>query len=163
MGKFLEACYGDLALYVRQLAWLRAVPKQEGRAIVVLGDPERFDHLTNEDRIKKDGGEPMYPPLDEELRYLIRLLWTAGPVLSVGMGAYALTEQELEAFQRNRGLTLQPFEVDFVKRLSQEYATESEHAKKPGRKPPYSELSRIDRAAVARKLDEAMGFARGEQ
>lgn len=97
--------------------------------------------------------EPNWPEI--QMRYLVDLLFEAGPVMSGGMGPAMLSELELQAFQNNRGIVLQPWEVTMLRRLSKEWLEESDRAEAHDARAPFGALP--SREEVARKLDEALG------
>lgn len=75
------------------------------------------------------------PPLSAG--YLIGHLWEIGPTLSAGGYPGPITHGELRAWQANTGITLQPWELRFMHRLSLEYLAESLAAEKPDRPAPW--------------------------
>lgn len=64
---------------------------------------------------------PFVPP---ESNYLLEMLFEVGPVMPVGMGNGAITEQELRAFQDNQGISLTWWECSILRMLSREYANQ---------------------------------------
>ena len=61
--------------------------------------------------------------------HLIDYLFEAGPTLISSMGEGPLTHSELHAWQRNTGITLQPWEARIMIRLSKDYLGEAQRAK----------------------------------
>lgn len=59
--------------------------------------------------------------------------------LGVTQGEHSLTYSEIESWQRQIGIDLQPWEVRFVKRLSEAYLGESHKARDPDAGPPWSD------------------------
>jgi len=57
--------------------------------------------------------------------------------LGVVEGENALTWQEIESWQRQTGAELQPWEIRFVKRLSEAYLSESHAARDPDAEAPW--------------------------
>jgi len=86
------------------------------------------------DRKDKDY-EPEMPPAGAD--YLIGYLYDAGPTLAAGGYPGPLTHQELRAWQENTGITLQPWEVRFMRSLSHVYLAEALAAEKPDRPAPW--------------------------
>lgn len=65
--------------------------------------------------------------------YIVEYLVEMGVV----QGEHALPYSEIESWQRQCGIELQPWEVRFVKRLSSAYLNESHIARDPDAKAPY--------------------------
>jgi len=65
---------------------------------------------------------------DCDALYLIEYLFDVGPVTHGGMGDAPLSHLELNAWQQNIGIELQPWEVRVMHRLSLEYLSESQKA-----------------------------------
>jgi hypothetical protein len=85
--------------------------------------------------------------------YLVELLLEAGPVQSSGMGVGPVTWGELESWQRQTGLQLQPWEVRLLRDLSRAYAVQLDAAHEPDCPEPAAlEPSAEQRADVARGL-----------
>lgn len=151
MGKFLEALYGEASLYVKQLAWLNAVPER------AKGDTSttRMTRLEGFRAQQKDY-QPDMPPA--EATYLLDHLLEVGPVSSSGMGAFALTFQELQSWQEQIGLCLQPWEVRMLRQLSRDYLNESHEAEKRDRPAPWTpaEISEAQRTALSKHIQESM-------
>jgi len=59
--------------------------------------------------------------------------------MGVSQGENALTWQEIESWQRQCGVELQPWEARFVKRLSEAYLSESHTARDPDAEAPWSD------------------------
>lgn len=57
---------------------------------------------------------------------MIGYLYDCGPVLSGGMGEGPLTHSEIESWQRNSGVELEPWETSFLRKLSIEYLSQSQ-------------------------------------
>lgn len=101
--------------------------------------------ITRLQKMRADGIEPELPYI--EAAYLVEYLNEIGPVMPDG----PLTFGEVESWQRQTGIDLQPWEVRMLRRLSIEYGNESIRAKSPNCKPPYGGLSR--NPALDTKLD----------
>ena len=114
--------------------------------------------------MEADGIEPEMPPIDA-CGYLVGYLFEVGPSLSGGMGPAPLTHSEIEAWQRNIGLTLEPFEARWLRRLSIEYLNESHRAEKSDCPSPYrpEDVIEQNRAAVARQIRNAMSAHRNQK
>lgn len=98
---------------------------------------------------------PRMPPIGAG-EYLVQYLFEAGPTMPGGMGAAPLTFSELECWQRQVGVDLDPWEVRIVRRLSLEYCAESQAATKPDAPPPFnsSDARRLQQAKIDRAMDE---------
>lgn len=95
------------------------------------------------------------PPL-EWGGYLLEFLWEVGPTACGPAGPVQLPASEIESWQRQIGIQLQPWEFRLLRRLSGDYANESYAATKPDRPPPFAEskdAERLRAAELQRKLD----------
>lgn len=100
-----------------------------------------------EERNRKGLDSPL-PPIDREAAYLLSYLLEVGPVTSSGMGSSALTFVELQAWQTQAGLDLQPWEVTTLRHLSRVYAAESSRAASPAAQPLWIPEIEVNRKAV---------------
>ncbi len=73
--------------------------------------------------------QPDMPPV-EHCWHLIGYLFDVGPVQPAGAGMSAVSHQEIESWQRLRCLDLQPWEVQFLRRLSTDYLMQQNKAEK---------------------------------
>lgn len=90
--------------------------------------------------MKAEGIEPELPAL-EVGSHLITHLFEVGPV-SVGMGsASPISWVDLAAWQEQTGVELQPWEARLVRRLSREYASETQRAQDPAAASPLAILA----------------------
>jgi hypothetical protein len=117
----LEALYDDLSLYVRQSAWLNATPERAKHDESTTPLISRLQRL-RADR-KDENYSPPMPPLGDA-GYLIGYLWAVGPTVSAGSGMGQITHEELRAWQSNIGIECSPWEIYFLRRLSQDYLSE---------------------------------------
>jgi hypothetical protein len=114
--------------------------------------PRKSRHHLLED----EGIEPEMPQL-EWGEYLIQYLFEFGPTVLTGMGSGPVSPPHIESWQRQLGLSLSPWEVRLLLRLSGEYAGESAAASKPDRPPPFKESSdgaRLQAARLQRNMDK---------
>lgn len=101
-------------------------------------------------------------PLLEEEKYLIDLWEEAGAVETTGMGITKLSWQEIESWLNIRKLKgeapLTAWEIETVRKLSEEYVAEYFAATDKTRKPPYEfeSLEDIDREALSNKLKNVL-------
>ena len=77
------------------------------------------------------GVEVDMPPVDAD--YLLAYLAEAGPVMADG----PLTAQEISAWMQQTGVELEPWEFRLLLRLSREYMSQMEKAKRPDCPPPW--------------------------
>ena len=142
-----------MALYVRQSAWLDAVPEHEGKSDLPANTVSRRKDMETRGRSIE------MPPLDCG-DYLIRHLYDIGPTIAAGMGSGPVTYSEMEAWQRVTGIQLLPWEASLLRRLSGEYAAESFAATKRDRPAPFgSPIStrRSTQSEIDRKLNNFLG------
>ena len=107
-------------------------------------------------KMQADGIVVDMPPCDA--LYLVAYLFEAGPTMPSAMGETPLSHSELESWQRNTGIHLQPWECRAMKRLSIEYMSEAQKATDPGRPAPYTsaDLSQQTRDAVSKQVTNSM-------
>lgn len=156
MGKFLQALYDQLSLYVRQHAWLNTEPE---RAPNDKRDTPLLSRLEKMRKEHKDGDdfEPEMPEVDAE--YLLAYLFEMGPTMSAGGYPSRLTCEEIQAWQNLSGVELEPWESRFLRRLSGEYLLEGFRARKADCPEPAFELSRsvaTDARSVAERLRQTL-------
>jgi hypothetical protein len=72
--------------------------------------------------------------------------------LGVVEGENALTWQEIESWQRQIGVELQPWEVRFVKRLSEAYLSESHAARDPDAEAPWVDAPYVEVTPYAKAM-----------
>jgi hypothetical protein len=105
--------------------------------------------------MRNDGINPAMPPNDAP--YLLEYFWEVGPALSGGMGDAPLTFQEIQSYQDQIGIELQPWEVRLLRRLSGEYLAESQKATKLNYPAPWKpEENTVDKAVKADSLRNAL-------
>lgn len=93
------------------------------------------------------------PPI-EVGEHLLGYLYECGPTLVAGMGEGPLTHSEIEAWQRNSGVDLEPWEAQFMRRLSIEYLSQSHKSSVDNCQPPWN--SDVLKAAAAQSLRESI-------
>jgi hypothetical protein len=138
-----------MVLYVRHLAWLDAIPQRKSKKET----PENTVSRRNATLSK--GGAIEMPEL-ECGDYLIKHLFDVGPTLVAGMGNGPVTYSEIEAWQRITGIHLLPWEAALLRRLSNEYLSESLAAVEHDRPAPFGTPARIRRSTqseIERKLN----------
>lgn len=114
--------------------------------------------------MKGGEGSPflVMPDIESEA-YLVRLWEEAGVVDTSGMGVTRLSWKEIEAWlnvREMRGeLPLTSWEIETVRKLSEEYATEYSAATDVDREAPYvvESIEQVDRPAVMNKFKSILG------
>ena len=138
-----------MALYVRQAAWLDAVPERDEK------DKRPANTVSRRKALEDKGGAIEMPSLTCG-DYLVNFLYEVGPTMAAGMGAGPLTYSEIEAWQRANGIELIPWESALMRRLSCEYASESHAATKRDRPAPFAGAAPARRSVqseIERKLN----------
>lgn len=118
--------------------------------------------MTHGERIQSNDGKLSNPPLPGAA-HLLRHFEGAGRALYGGMGAAPLTHGELRAYQRNSGVTLNPWEVATLRRMSEAWCAELQRADDPAATPPYIESldETYSRDTVSRRIKSALGSTGG--
>lgn len=98
--------------------------------------PKTSPRKPRREQLEDEGIEPEMPHL-EWGEYLIGWLFEVGPTVFTGMGAGPVPPPHVESWQRQMGLSLSPWEVKTLLRLSAEYSGESALANKPDRPAPW--------------------------
>lgn len=121
----------------------------------VEGDTSKEPGASRREKLEARGIDIGMPPVDAP--YLIGYLWDVGPTKSSGMGASPIEQPDIESFQRNMGIELQPWEVRVLIRMSREYVSESSKATRSDYPAPWMpERYDTHRADVAKSLRAAM-------
>lgn len=143
-----------MSLYVRQHAWLNAVPER------AKNDKSETPRLTRLEKMRQDRRDPDFEPVMPEVQagHLLLYLFEIGPVMTVGGYPAPVSHQEIESWQRLTGIELQPWEVRYFHRLSSVYMGEMTRAEKLNAKEPSLEvgMTTFDPAVVARGLQEKL-------
>lgn len=106
--------------------------------------------------IEDDGRAPHYPPL-ECAEHIIDYLFDVGPVMSGGMGSIQLTNTELQHWQQNVGIRLQPWEARFIRNLSRDYLGETHRATEKGCPAPWqSGIEHIDKSVSVAHMKNSL-------
>jgi len=131
---------------VRQLAWLHAVPKAPSQAVNRKGD-ER----SRLKRILDEKQEPRLP--GTAFSCVVEMLLEVGPAMDTPMGRATLSFSEIDAWARRTARSLQPWEAQFLKRLSSEYLAQFSISSDPNCPPPWRVLSAPSKDELDRKID----------
>ncbi len=152
MGKFHRWLGDELSLYVRQLAWLMAIPKADKKKLAATEEP-----VSRLKQIEADGLSPDLPPLPAPI--FIEYLFEVGPMVPAGMGSAAIGWLDLAAWQDQTGRGLPPWQTMLLRRLSRDYVNEFLEADKPDRAAPWApdRLSEEHRASVDAKVRAIFG------
>lgn len=110
----------------------------------------RLEQLRNE---RGEDYQPHMPPV-EAGQHLIDYLWEVGPVVAAGAGIAPVPHSEILAWQQNTGIDLDSWEVRTLRRLSEEYLSQSIASEKPDARPPWTPevLTPQDREAVSKQV-----------
>jgi hypothetical protein len=84
--------------------------------------PEKKDKSRLEE-LKVAGKEPEVPPVTAS--YLVAYLFEVGPTFPGAMGSVGLPWREIESWQRQIGIDLQPWEARLIRHASIEYANQA--------------------------------------
>lgn len=145
-------------MYVRHLAWLNAFPAEPPRPPRKKGSrgPEPFkSNVSRRARLLESPFQPLMPEADA--LYLTEILFEIGPVTNTGMGQDRLSVQEIESWQRQMGVALQPWEFRLLRRLSAEYLAEAQAAEELGRPAPFEpDLHPADKLMTADKVKASL-------
>lgn len=89
--------------------------------------------------------------------YLLDIFFEIGPTSDSGMSPARITEVEIRAWQDNRKLTLLPWEVTILRRLSVSWLAEGQRAEDPAALAPWAgDVTPAELRLVAGKLRGAI-------
>lgn len=155
MGKFYEEIASELIQLVRTLAWLNAVPEAPPTGKGPIKRKAVAERKSRLQILKEKNRVPDLPEVSAG-QYLVDYLLEVGPVSAAGMGSDRITCVEISKWMELIGITLAPWEVRLLRRLSGEYAGESHRATAHDCPPPWmAEPSETDRETVAKGLQSA--------
>lgn len=110
--------------------------------------------MTRRERLIADDSPIAFPPLDS-CEYLLGYLYEVGPIMQGGMGPTSLTHEEIAHWQRNIGLSLQPWEARFLKMLSCEYLSQSQISNDINCPAPFGAIARAK--DIDKLIDQVLG------
>ena len=87
--------------------------------------------------MRRDAGDDSYEPdlpEIEDAEFIVGYLFSAGPTVH---GGNVITHSEIRAWEENSGVELEPWQVDFLRRLSSDYIAEFAAASDADREPPW--------------------------
>lgn len=116
MVKFLEALCDELALYVRQNAWLDTSPENPE------GSNSKAQNPTRRKDMEQRGVSPDMPLCSAV--HIIGYLYEIGPTESSGLGQSPISHSEIESWQNNTGIELNSWESRTIRQLSIIYSNE---------------------------------------
>ena len=136
---------------MRHLAFLGAVPQPKKRTLADSDAPpvSRIEALT------ADGVVPAMPPCSAP--HLVAWLMEVGPIEPGVMDQAPIGWSTLRDWQAQIGLTLPPWQVRLLRRLSRDYAIESRRARDEDCPAPWGVITEDQREAVDAKLRAAFG------
>lgn len=94
------------------------------------------------------------PPIRAE-HGLIRALYEIGPVIPGGMAMVPIDDTHIDAWQRNAGHRLTPWQARMLRRLSKEFAAEQRRAEDPAAEAPWATAPSFDRDIVGKQISIA--------
>lgn len=140
----MESLLGGLELYVRQWAWLSAVPGKR--------------HKSRWEQHVATTGEPPNMPEIEEGAQVIEYLQEVGPTLPGAMGPEPVTFAEIDAWSRTTGYDPTAWEAQTIRRLSRAFVSQYAKSKETNSPAPWTG-DKVDRKAVASGIDKLLGMA----
>jgi hypothetical protein len=105
--------------------------------------------------MEADGISPVMPP--QPAPHLVTYLMEIGPVEPAGVDNAPVSWPTMESWQRQTGVTLEPWQAKLIRRLSIEYLAEMRRAREPDCPAPWGGMTPDRRAAVEAKLRAAFG------
>jgi len=104
------------------------------------------------EQIINNGGTPLLPDVGEAF-YLVNYWRQVGAVGSSESGPVALSYQEIESWQRQAGLPLEPWETIALRQMSEAYVSQWFDSQEPEATAPYGGASdMIDRQKIGSKI-----------
>jgi hypothetical protein len=97
------------------------------------------------------------PPIDDEWRAYIEMLFDAGPAASTGMGETAISWSEMAAWCALTGNRLSAIEAGMIRRLSSVYAAARHEMTEHDAPAPWPEPDANDRDEKDRQVQHAIG------
>lgn len=159
MVGFQKGIGDQLTLYVRQLAWLYSVPQLPPEAIQAAeksGQKIKRNTLSRFDEMTAGKISPPMPP--NPMPYFILWFTELGMVEAAGMGSAPLSWREIEAWQRNVGVRLTPWQARMMRSLSIAYLAQKGKSELTTDPAPWSSgVTPAQRTADEAALDAIFG------
>ena len=150
MGQFYEGLGEELSLYVRQVAWLLAIPRVKDSRGIETKLPARIAPY------KAQRAGPPLPPLTAQ--HVYDWLMQVGPVEVSGMGQVPISWATIHAWAALTFNRLSAWEARMLRRLSSEYLAEVQAAEDHTRPAPWTaRWSEIDTKDAERRLRAVLG------
>lgn len=140
MVGFYERVYRELKQYATALGWWNAVPQPRAGDAADLIEFRPISRLKMAQEAMARGAMDVriiLPHIHPTLNYFILCLFEAGPVSQAGEHQIPITWSDLDAWQRGSGVSLPPWQLHLIRRLSADYLTEVMAARDPARPPPW--------------------------
>lgn len=145
MGKFHEELGEELSLYVRQTAWLQAVPRAEENRSLATGGRK----VEKKSRLEEFRDAGLFAPLpDNPAPWITDVLMEIGPTEAAGMDREIISWGTLGKWQTQMCVTLEPWQLRLLRRLSAAYLAESRKATDPKSPSPFAIATRVARRAI---------------
>lgn len=155
MGKLQRRFEGGLTLWVRQLAWFHTAPKPDPRSKRGKGDSTEA-RASRIEQLKRRKIEPRMPP--NPAQHITDRLIEIGLTEAAGMGAVPLSWREIAAWRDSVGLTIDPWEMRLLRRLSAAYLAETRRAESEHCPPPWrTEVTAREREVELADLQRLLG------
>ncbi len=137
------------------MAWLNATPKpDEATKRAKAGEREKC--LSRIEQLKSDGIKPQMPP--NPMPHVVNRLIEIGLTGSTGMGPVPLCWLEIDAWSRQTGIELMPWEARLIRALSTAYIAEGRKAESENCPPPWrAEVSRRELEVAEQRLRMVLG------
>lgn len=154
MGKVQARICRALTLYVRQLAWLYAVPQPpKGTKQAEKGEPNTLSRF---DQMRRGNVTPQMPPCP--MPHFIEWFTDIGMVESGGMGPAPLSWREISEWQANMAVTLEPWEAKLLRELSVAYLSQKGNSECTLDPPPWTAgVTQSEREADEAAIDAVLG------
>lgn len=109
------------------------------------------------EQMQREGVMRLPLPRIEQGHYLIEHLMEVGPTTSTGMGPTPITWSEMQAWQQQRGIELQPWEASLLRGLSRDYASEMARAASIDCPAPWVSPEDVNREHVSQRVSALFG------
>ncbi len=150
MGQFYEGLGDELSLYVRQVAWLLAIPRVKSAQGAETKLPARIEPF------KAQKTDPPLPPITAQ--HVYDWLMQVGPVEAGGMGQVPISWATIHAWSALTFTRLSSWEARMLRRLSSDYLAEIHAAEDHTRPAPWAPgRAEVDQQEAERRLRAVLG------